>query len=168
MNLMITEPIIEHRDELHYLAIRQTVAMQAIPSQLPPLLPKLEHWFDTHHLAAAGPPFFRYLAMDQNNVLEVEVGYPVAAPVATNGEVSNGYFPAGTYAVSTYKGDYKNLKEAHGSLEKWLKDNGWQEDFQVVEGGTKLGVRTEFYMTDPAVVTDPGQWITEIALLVKK
>ncbi len=165
---MITEPIIEHRDELPYLAIRRTVAMQDIPRELPPLLPRLDGWLQAQHLAASGPPFFRYLAMDQNNVLDVEVGYAVAAPFEGNGEVSSGYFPSGTYAVSTYKGDYKNLKEAHGWFEKWLKDHGWQEDFQVGEGGTKLGARTEFYITDPAIVTDPSQWITEIALLVKK
>ena len=163
---MTTEPVIEHRGAKNYVAIETRVHMNEIPAVLPALIPKVYAWLNDRSIPAAGAPFFRYLAMNEKHELDVEVGVPVEQATQGDGEINAGFFTEGSYGVMTYTGDYKFMREAHMKLDAWLKQHGWREHFQVTSTHPKLGARTEFYINDPKVETDPAKWITEIVMLV--
>lgn len=165
---MIAQPAIEHRAELHYVAIRTRVGMNDIPGTLPPLFPKVSNWMKDQHILPGGAPFFRYLAMNEKHELDVEVGIPVASAVNPGGEMLAGFFPEGSYAVLTHTGHYQHLREAHMQLDAWIKEQGYTEGFQVTGSGEKLGARTEFYINDPVVETNPANWVTEVVIFVAK
>lgn len=146
---------IEEREPQNYMAINSKVQRGEIPDILPPLIPEVLDWMKNNQIEPAGPPFFRYLKME-GNLLEVEVGIPVASAFAGNDRIKPGIIPGGRYAVATYFGHYKNLYQAHTTLESWGKD-----------AGLKLkGPRTEFYPNDPKTETDPENWQTDITILV--
>jgi effector-binding domain-containing protein len=163
---MLTEPKVEHRTKQPYAAIRTKVSMKDIPSVLPPLIPEMFGWLAKNNITPQGPPFFQYLTIDKDNQLEVAVGIPVQNAVTGNGRVVEGAFPAGTYATVTHIGNYSHLREAHMALDSWLDNNGWKDKRQATDQGMQYGSRTEFYPSDPKVVTNPDKWESEIAILL--
>ncbi len=51
-------------------------------------------------MATSGAPFWKYNVIDVERQLEVEVGFPVAIPVAGDDRVLAGVLPAGKYGGS--------------------------------------------------------------------
>jgi len=163
---MLTEPVLEHRNEQLYVAIRSEVDMSEIPSALPPLIPEVFSWLNKNNGTPAGPPFFRYLSCNPGNRFVVEVGVPVAKAITGDDRVQSGSFPAGRYAKVTHLGSYNHLKEAHMFLETWGKENGIQYKQSVSDGSISWGSRTEFYVTDWKEEPDPDKWQTDVLFLV--
>jgi hypothetical protein len=78
----MTEPKIQQRDALPYLAIRSEVT-NGIPAVVDTAFPQLFAWLGQHGVEPTGAPFIRYLEVDhEGEPLEIEV----AAPVATGAE----------------------------------------------------------------------------------
>lgn len=163
---MLSKPVIEYRQEQYYLAIRSSVAMKDIPAVLPALIPKVFDWLAKNNIAPDGPPFFRYLSMNKQYELVTEVGVPVKDRATGEGDIVAGSFPAGNYAIITYTGDYRHLKEAHMALESWITENGRSARQQMSEQGVEWGARTEFYPTDHEKEPNPDHWRTDIAFLL--
>ena len=164
---MLSEPKIEARKEIHYVAIHTNVSMKEIPVVAPPLIPEVYEWLSANHFDPAGPPLFRYLTMNSAGRLDMHVGVPVSERVITSGRVLNGKFPAGKYASAIYTGDYANLNKAHMALDEWMKKSGLKSKHEVNENGEEWDFRTESYITDPEKVKDPKDWKTEIWLLTE-
>jgi effector-binding domain-containing protein len=159
---MPNEPRIEYREAQNYAAIRASVRMQEIPT-LPPLIGETMGYLQQIGVTPDGPPFFRYLEIDMERELVMEVGWPVAAPVPGNGRVSGGAFPAGNYAVVVHHGHPGTLVDATRDLLRWAEANGvaWKME----NDGKTWSARIEFYLTDPAVQPDMNEWDTELAFL---
>jgi len=153
---MITEPLLENRKSLPYVAIISQITMPDIPAVLPPLIPKVFIWLKNKDITPAGGAFFRYLEMN-GKIMQVAVGFPVAEPVAGDNGVLAGSFPAGKYVLVRYQGPYSNLYQAHTTLENWTKN----QDIQT------YGPHAEFYITDPVREPNPEKWLTEIVRMVK-
>jgi len=166
-NIMITTPKIEQRNQQHYVAIRTKVGMNDIPTKLPPLIPEVRAWLEKNKVTPDGPPFFQYVSMmDSNNQLVTEVGFPVKDPVARDGRVIPGYFPAGRYATLTHMGDYMGLRKANMALDAWVKENGLKEHHKVDADGIEWGTRTESYMTDPQQEPNHDKWRTDVSVFL--
>lgn len=163
---MLSEPKVEHRNELPYAAIRRRVTMQEIPKDLPPLIFQVLNWVKENKLEEAGPAFFRYLSMN-NGVLEVEVGVPLSKLPTGSGEVNAGSFPAGKYLVANHIGSYNNLPKSHMAMDAYVKEHGLKHGTVNGDNGQIWGTRAEFYITDPMVEKDESKWITELALLLQ-
>ena len=105
-------------------------------------------------LAMAGPPFVRYI--DQSPAfVTVEAGVPLAEPATeppADAGVSVGSLPAATVATTVHKGPYETLGETYIVLDRWM----------AAVGVTPAGPPWEIYLTDPAEVPDPAEWLTEI------
>jgi effector-binding domain-containing protein len=107
----------------------------------------------------AGPPFARYHDFSAETV-DVEIGVPVAAPVANlraveesePGEVSGSQLPACRAAITVHRGDYDGLSETYRRLQAWLTANGH------VPGNAPW----ESYVDDPTEVEDVSQLRTEV------
>ncbi|HEY8471782.1 MAG TPA: GyrI-like domain-containing protein [Natronosporangium sp.] len=154
-----TPEIVELPDQ-PYVGIGADVAMNELGGKLPPLLGELFGWLAARQLAPAGAPFFKYNTVDMDRELEVEVGIPVAAPVAGDDVVSAGVLPAGRYAQLFYIGHPDGLLEATRTLLAWGEQQGVRWD---VEGEPqRWRARLEYYHTDPAEQPDMNQWRTEL------
>jgi len=112
----------------------------------------------------AGPPFFRYLVVDMDRQLDVEVGVPVATAMSDDDRISAGVLPSGRYAVLPHTGHPDSLREVTAALLTWAEEHGivWK----TTEEGKKWGARLEFYLTDPKTEPDMNKWTTELAFLV--
>ena len=164
---MLSTPERIYKEEQPYVAIRRTINMKHIPTELPPLVPKVKEWLDGQGIEQAGAPFFHYLAMDGNNDIISEVGFPVKQKTAGDSEVISGSFKAGHYAHLTYTGDYKYMKDAHMALEEYIIAKGYKEEMGLGSAERPFGSRAEFYPTDEEQVPNADDWVTEIYVLLK-
>jgi effector-binding domain-containing protein len=159
---MLTKPKIEDRKEQPFIAIGTRVNMKDIAVQLPPLIIEVVEWMNKFHIKQAGPPFFQYLSIDNNNDLIVNVGVPTHDWVEGDARLKSGKFPAGVYATLSHFGPYHQLKDAHMTLEEWVTQNGWDDTKKRTDNEVAWGGRTEFYITDPQTEPDQEKWQTDV------
>jgi effector-binding domain-containing protein len=107
----------------------------------------------------AGAPFGRYFEF-QEELVDVEIGFPVAAPVADlpsltgspAGEIGNSELPGGRAAFTVHRGSYEGLPDTWNHLREWIDANG----HEVGEGPW------ESYVDDPGDMSDIDNVRTEI------
>ncbi len=141
-------------DAVHVLFGTRKLDRDKIADGLAEVLPAAFGYAMSNGLAMAGPPFVRYI--DQSPAfVTVEAGVPLAkaadAPPDDSG-LSSGRLPAGTAAVTIHRGPYEDIGNAHMALDRWMADNG----------ATPAGPPWEVYLTDPAEVPDPADWLTQV------
>lgn len=98
---------------------------------------------------AAGPPFGKYYGTP-TDVVDVEAGFPVSAPITAAGVVVPGTLPGGKIAEAIHVGPYDAMEATYAELEKYLAEAGL----------TRAEVMWESYLSDQA--TDPATWRTQI------
>jgi hypothetical protein len=98
---MAAQPGIIQRTEQPYVAIRTPATMQTLGKVVPPLHPEVLGWLRSRGVEAAGQPFIKYNVIDMDRQLEVEVGFPVAAPMTGEGQVLAAVLPAGSRPCGT-------------------------------------------------------------------
>lgn len=104
----------------------------------------------------AGQPFARYPEFGPGSPV-IEVGMPLAAPVAGQGDIESFELPAGLTAVGVHGGAYTHLHESFAALEKWI----------AAQHLLPAGPAWEVYVNDPAEHPDPADWRTEICWPVR-
>lgn len=163
---MLSQPRIATRLAQPYIAIGRRVILTDIAKTLPPLIPELFGWLARNGHAPGGAPFFRYLTIDMERFLDVEVGIPLAAPIPGDENVHAGTFPAGRYASLMLTGAYDGLVAANAALQIWARENGHHWAMTKSAAGEEWACRLEIYLSDPATEPDPANWQTEIAYLL--
>ncbi len=108
-------------------------------------------------VSPTGPWFAHHLVLDPE-WFDLEIGVPLAAPIAESGRVRPGALPATTVARTVYRGDYSGLFSAWGEFDRWMKANGWTP-------GPDLW---EVYPVGPETSPDPADWRTELNRPVRK
>jgi effector-binding domain-containing protein len=161
------EPRIEERPARHYLGIQATVPMEGISAAVDQAFPELFGWLAGTGTAPAGPPFIRFLVIDMEALLQLELGVPVAAPVAGSGRIKPGVLPAGRYVVLRHIGHYDGLIDANAALQRWAQDHGLEFDMRDTPEGGAWESRLEEYITDPSKEPDPAKWETDVAYLTR-
>lgn len=139
-----------------YAAIRLEVQQDDIPAKAPPLIEPVLEWIGRHG-EQAGPMFFNYTRMDGTR-MTMEVGAPTTVLLAGDGQVTTATLPGGRYAAVTYTGPYDGLRDAHMALHDWLSKQALPP--QTMSGGDMTLL--EIYVTDPAEVPNPAEWVTRI------
>src|SRR5258708_2139707 len=100
---MITEPKLEDRKEQHYVAVRTQAAMNELDTAIPQGIGEVAAWLRKQGVAPTGAPFIRYLVIDMEALLEIEVGFPVTNALSGDGRrVRAGVLPAGPFAARVY------------------------------------------------------------------
>src|ERR1700758_445816 len=69
-------PQIEQRDAQPYAGIRTSVTMDGLADAIDQAFPELFGWLAERATGAAAAPFIRYLVIDMQGELEVELGVP--------------------------------------------------------------------------------------------
>lgn len=160
---MLTEPILETRTAQPYLAIRSSVPMGGIGAVVPHIDTVREH-LARLGVAPSGPPFFRYVVVDMERELEIEVGWTVSAPAPGDGDrIIAGVFPAGVYAVAVHTGHPDDLVDATSQLLAWGQREGVVWD--ATPDQRDWTARIERYFSNPDEEPDRNQWRTELAFL---
>src|SRR5690349_5913419 len=135
----MTPTIVELPDR-PYVGLAGTVTMATIAS-IADRLPEVFGWLGARGIEPAGAPFFRYNVIDMEADLELEVGFPVATPAESDGEMIAGVLPGGRYATVTHVGHPQGLYQATSALLEWAHGEGlrWDRD------GERWGCRLEVY-----------------------
>ena len=164
---MSQEPKIEERAAQHYAGIQATVPMDGISAAVDQAFPELFGWLAGTGTAPAGPPFIRFLVIDMEALLQLELGVPVASPVAGTEHIRPGVLPGGRYVVLRHIGNYDGLIDANAALQQWAQDHGLEFDMKDTPEGSAWASRFEQYITDPSAEPDPARWETDVAFLVR-
>ncbi len=102
-------------------------------------------------IVPAGEPYVRYLTPPPGE-MQIEVGFPVAAPIAADGRVEPGEVPGGRVAVALHHGPYERLAETYGAMMGWIAERGLHP----------AGPMWESYRIDPEAEPNPERWETEV------
>ena len=164
---MSQEPKIEERAAQHYAGIQATVPMDSISAAVDQAFPELFGWLAGTGTAPIGPPFIRFLVIDMEALLQLELGVPVASPVAGTEHIRPGVLPGGRYVVLRHIGNYDGLIDANAALQQWAQDHGLEFDMKDTPEGSAWASRFEQYITDPSAEPDPARWETDVAFLVR-
>jgi effector-binding domain-containing protein len=164
---MSQEPRIEERAAQHYAGIQATVPMEGISGAIDEAFPELFGWLAKTGTAPAGPPFIRFLVIDMEALLQIELGVPVAEPMTSSERIRPGVLPAGRYVVLRHTGHYDGLIDANAALQQWAHDHGLEFDVRDTSEGSAWGSRFEEYITDPSGEPDPSKWETDVAYLLR-
>lgn len=164
---MSQEPRIEERAARHYAGIQATVPMDGISAAVDQAFPELFGRLASTGTAPAGPPFIRFLVIDMEALLQLELGVPVAEPMPEAGRIRPGILPAGRYAVLRHIGTYDGLIDANAALQRWAADHDLEFDMKDTPEGSAWGSRLEEYITDPSREPDPANWETDVAYLLR-
>jgi effector-binding domain-containing protein len=148
-------PQIQQREAQQYLGICMAVTMQSFPEAVDREFPELFGWLARHGITPAGPPFIRYLVIDMENELQVELGVPVAGEVEADDRIRHDVLPAGRYVTLRHAGPYHGLIVSNATLQDWVREQGVELDTW----------QTEHYLTDPLAEPDPARWEVDVAYL---
>jgi effector-binding domain-containing protein len=140
---MITEPKVADHTEQHYVAIRTQTTMQELDTAIPQGLGEAFAWLAHQGVAPAGAPFVRYLVIDMEALLAIEVGVPIATALSGDDRICAGVLPAGRYASLVYSGIDNGIK-ANWALLKWGTEKGLVWDSWKTEQGDAFGARLEW------------------------
>jgi AraC family transcriptional regulator len=98
-------------------------------------------------------PFTRYLSTGPG-LFTIEVGLPIGAAAAGEGEIEAGTLPGGPVAAAVHGGAYDQLSETYAAIERWIEANGFRIH--------ATQAPWESYVTDPADHPDPADWRTHV------
>jgi len=153
MTLSLIE--LRNQPEQHTAVVRHRISMQETD--------RIPGWIGTTFEAIqgagqqpAGMPFLRTLSMDADG-MDIEVGWPVVAPISGDGEVYAGTLPGGHVAVASYLGPYDGIGPAYEAIQTWCSEHGHEI----------AGPPWESYLTDPNEEPDPAKWRTDIHFPVR-
>lgn len=139
------------------LAVRVTCPRSEIGQQLHVILPRVAQSAGRRGAGPAGAPFARYVGHEAGNV-EMEAGFPTTSPQQADGDIHPITLGGCKAARLTYMGHYDGLSAFWDQVMGDLPAAGW----------SVAGPPWEVYVTDPGAEPDPGKWITEIYVPVRK
>lgn len=162
---VITMPTIEERTEEPYVSIPIRVSLKEW-GRANALVAEVFGWLAGHNIAPAGAPFFRYWIIgDMDAPFDLEVGVPVAAPVAGDERVQAGSVQAGRYLTYIHNGHPDQLNRVHNELQSWAAEH--QVSFKTLLQENSWAGRYEFFLTNPEEQPDPNQWSIEVAYQIE-
>ncbi|WP_194408833.1 GyrI-like domain-containing protein [Microbacterium cremeum] len=148
----MTDIEVTERAEVLTAGVRKTVPTDELTDFFSHAFAETMRVLTAQGVQPAGPPYGKYYGMP-GAAVDVEAGFPVAAPVTGSGEVEPGLLPGGSVVEAVHIGPYDTLVQTYAAI----------EDFVAVRGLTPSDVMWESYLSDPEVEPDPATWRTLIS-----
>lgn len=155
---------IEDRAAQPTVAIRTRTPAAKLPEVMGPAYGQIMAYLGSQGAFPAGPPYSGYYNMDMDD-LDVEIGMPVAQPLAGQGNVQASKIPAGRVASTVHTGPYDEFGNAYNALEAFMDEQGVEGYFREQDGQGNV-IAYELYLNDPGEVT-PEQLRTLILIPLK-
>lgn len=138
------------------LFIRIKASMQDLPCVVGLGYGKICEYLAEMGEEPSGLPYIAYHNLDVE-CLDMEIGFPVAKSIPSNGEIESGYTVYGLCLETMYKGPYSALLMTFDYLSGWMSENGYEP----------VGPRYEyFYNSSRKVPAD--ELLTRIIIPVRK
>jgi len=123
-------------------------------------------WLEEHGVAPAGVPFIRFLVIDMESELEIELAVPVVEGVSGEGRFRADLLTAGRYGTLLHVGPYDDLIASNAALQDWAEKQGIVWDSWDTDSGSAWRGRVERDLIEPSVEPDPSKWEVEVAYLI--
>lgn len=137
------------------VTVRTVCSVSELPQLIGQVYGEIMGTLQGQFIHPTGAPFVAYFNMDMAH-LDVEIGFPVSAPIQARERVQNSSMPEGAYIVTKHIGPYNTLSNAYDTLKSWMESQGHVFD----------GAAYEVYLNDPAT-TAPDQLLTEVMFKVR-
>lgn len=161
---MSDDATIEQRAAQPYVGLRATTTMADLPGVIDTGWPRVFGWLGEHGLAFAGSPFLRYLQVDMERGLVIDLGVPIEDDsVVPDGGLHVDALPAGRWVSVRHVGSYDGLIAANAQAQEWAAARGLAFD---VDDETWRG-RVEHYVSDPREVP-ADECITFVEYLLRE
>lgn len=98
-----------------------------------------------------GAPFALFRGTP-SDVVDVEAGFPVAAPITLPGEFASGTLPAARAVEAVHMGSYETLPQTYAEIEGYIAEHDLRP----------LGDMWERYESGPDSDPDPANWRTRV------
>jgi hypothetical protein len=148
----------QHLEPQPMVSIRATVGIAALGGTMDDGIRALAGYLRRCGARPAGPPIVRYHTMGETEA-DVELGIPMAHPLAGEGRITGGGLPGGPAIATWHLGAHDRLGDAYARLDAWLKARGrapvgypW-EVYAWIDPGQYRG---------PASLGDPATWRTQL------
>jgi effector-binding domain-containing protein len=145
------EPTVVEVEAVSTAVIAAVVPMADLPAFFDLSFTTLSTVLGGQGVAPVGPAFAAYHGAPGAEA-DLEVGFPIGAPLRGVGDVNPGALPAGRVARVVHAGGYDGLGDAWGRLHDWIAS----ED--LVPGQLLY----EVYVTEPSPDMDPATLRTEL------
>ncbi|MEV0283561.1 GyrI-like domain-containing protein [Kribbella sp. NPDC050820] len=133
----------------HIAVMKATLDREELGSWIPAAFDRVVAYLRAIGIAPRGMPVARYHLLPDHR-FDVEVGFPVDAPVAGDEHVEPSVLPGGRVVVAWHIGPYERLGETYEAVDEWLK----------AQDGVRTGDAWEVYHDPPT--DDPQFWRTEV------
>ncbi|MBA1334197.1 MAG: tRNA (adenine(37)-N6)-methyltransferase [Firmicutes bacterium] len=137
------------------LSMRTRTAVGNLPQELGKAYGAIIEYLNEIGEKPLDAAFAAYYNMDMED-LDVEMGFPVAKPIAGKGDIKSGEIPAGKQVSCLYKGPYSQMEPVYKAMMQWMNENGH----------TPTGVAYEFYYNSPMEVPE-SELLTKIVFPLK-
>ena len=148
---MITQPEVITTKEIATAVIPLVIPGRDMPKYIDPALQEILKVLADQGMHPTGP-MFSYHRRRPSDTFDFEIGFPVAKAIQPAGRVMNGKLPAEKVVRSVYQGPYEGLAQAWPEVQSWVRAQKHGE----------MGPFWECYLTNPAEVTDPKNYRTEL------
>ena len=152
---MITTPQVLTTTELPTAVIHLEIPGRDMPKYMDPAIQEILKTLADQGQRPAGP-MFSYHHRRPSDTFAFELGFPVSKPVKPTGRVVSGALPAVQVVRAVHQGPYEGLAEGWMALQNWVREKGIAE----------TGRFWERYLTNPAEVSDPKDYRTELNWVV--
>lgn len=131
------------------VSIRATIPMAELQEFFGPAFHELSELIRAHGANPAGPPFVRYYSVSPKAV-DLEAVMSCDRPVPAGGRAKAIRLVAAQAAIVRHVGHYEKMKPAYDAITEWMRNNN----------KTPSEAPREVYVTTPAEVPDPSEWVT--------
>jgi DNA-binding transcriptional MerR regulator len=141
---------VEDMPELTLVALHARATLEDAQPLIPEFIQRTAAWAFAHDRVPGAPVMI--CPMDEDGILDIRVGWPVAGTVEPPAPMELVTCPAGRHVVHTYVGEFMGLHEAWRLFWETLRFDGVEPK----------GPPREHYETDPAEVNDPSEHVTRL------
>ena len=132
---------------------RERAHADALPTVIPRGIAEVHAYLEELGVRPVGPPITICPMPDDEDLVDVANTWPVSEEVQERGAVQSWTLPAVRALCLTHRGPYERLRESYRLLEEVMAKNGLEP----------VDAPREIYVTDPEEVSDPADYVTEIA-----